>query len=111
MLLLVILALGILTVCGCYRFRETHTFILTDEPAADSYLKSEQIQPVFGSVTVWSTQDTDVRFTDAEDPDIEFHTGYLTSGMTEKIRLEKGRWYIVHGAGNIRIRMVNVRVH
>lgn len=36
--------------------------------------------------------------------------GYLTSGMSEKIKLKKGKWYTVEGAGNITLSPVNVRV-
>lgn len=110
MIILIIMVGCILVGTGYYRYREAHTFTLTDEPAADTYLKTEQIQPVIGQVTVWGTQDTDVRFTDAEDPDRQYQIGYITPGMSETIRLEKGRWYIVHGAGEITVRMVNVRV-
>ena len=77
---------------------------------SDSYLKSEQIQPVFGSVKVWSDQDTDVWFTDAESPDVRFQIGYITPGMSETVKLQRGRWYLVHGVGEITIRMVNVRI-
>ena len=73
-------------------------------------MKSKQIQPVFGSVRVWGTQDTDVWFTDVEDPERRSQVGYITPGMSETIRLERGRWYAVHAGGEIRIRVVNVRV-
>ena len=105
-----ILIVGILIGIYWYWFRDSHTFVLTDEPAADSYLKSEQIEPVFGSVRVWGTQDTDVWFTDTANPDVQYQIGYITPGMTETVKLERGHWYIVHGAGEITIRMVNVRI-
>lgn len=94
----------------CYLFKGTHTFTLTDDSSKDSYIKSEQIQPLFGTVKVWGTQDTDVCFTDVENPEIQYKIGYITPGLTETIKLEKGRWYYVEGAGEITVRMVNVRV-
>lgn len=107
----VLLALAVLAgTGGCLLFMNAHTFVLSDEPAADSYLKTERIQPVFGAVKVWSAQDTSVWFTDAEDPARRFEIGYLTPGMSETVRLERGHWYIVHGAGEITVRAVNVSV-
>ncbi|MBQ3796838.1 MAG: hypothetical protein II842_11225 [Butyrivibrio sp.] len=106
-----ILALIIILGVFYFGYGETHTFSLTDESATDSYLKSEQIQPVFGTVKVWGIQDTDVCFTDVENPEVQYKIGYITPGMTETIKLEKGRWYSVRGAGEITVRMVNARVH
>lgn len=106
----IILIAFIATCCLFAQYRKAHTFTLTDEPTADSYLKSEQIQPIFGTVKVWGTQDTDVWFTDVEDPENRFQIGYITSGMSGTIKLEKDKWYIVHGAGDITIQMVNIRI-
>ena len=92
------------------QYRNAHTFILSDEPSADLYVKSEQIQPILGTVKVWGTQDTDVWFTDTENPENRFQIGYITPGMTETIKLEKGKWYIVEAAGEITIQMVNTRI-
>lgn len=36
--------------------------------------------------------------------------GYITHGMTEKIKLEKNKWYKVEGEGNLTMSPVNVRV-
>lgn len=103
-------ALLLLMGAFCYRYRRSHTFTLTDNYSKDSYIKSEQIQPLFGTVKVWGTQDTDVCFTDVENPEIQYKIGYITPGLTETIKLEKGRWYYVEGAGEITVRMVNVRM-
>ena len=92
------------------QFRKAHTFTLSDEVTADSNLKSEQIQPVFGTVRVWGTQDTDVWFTDVENPEVRFQIGYITHGVSETIKLEKGKWYTVHGAGEITVQMIKVRI-
>ena len=102
--------LAVMVLSFVFYFRAVHTFRLSDEPTADSYLKSQQIQPILGTIEVWSTVDTDVWFTDVEDPGKRFQIGYITPGMKETIKLEKGKWYIVHGAGDITVRMVNVRV-
>ena len=83
-----------------------HTFILADD---GGIIKSEQIQPLFGTIKVSGNCDTDVVFTDIETG--EKHTiGYITSGVSEKIKLEKGKWYAVSGEGNLVVGPVNVRV-
>ena len=48
-------------------------------------------------------------FTDIETGE-QYIIGYITHGITEKIRLERGKWYKVEGAGNLRLRPINVRV-
>ena len=53
--------------------------------------------------------DTDVVFTDLETGEI-YSIGYITSGVSEKIRLQRGRWYCVEGAGNLVVGPVNVRI-
>ena len=90
----------------CFGVRYKHTFILTDEAGI---IKSEQIQPLFGTVKVRSDSDTDVVFTDVETGE-EYVIGYITHGMKETIELEKGRWYTVEGSGNLVIGPVNVRI-
>lgn len=71
-------------------------------------IKSEQIQPLFGTVKVSGDCDTDVVFTDMETGE-KYVVGYITSGVSEKIKLEKGKWYTVAGGGNLVISPVNVR--
>ena len=106
---IVILIVVIVVGAGFYiQYRNAHTVTLSDEISADSYLKSEQILHILGTVKVWGTQDTDVWFTDVENPEKRFQIGYITPGMSETIKLEKGKWYIVHGAGDITVQMVNV---
>ena len=61
-------------------------------------IKSEQIQPLFGTVKVSGDCDTDVVFTDMETGE-KYVVGYITSGVSEKIKLEKGKWYTVAGGG------------
>lgn len=77
-------------------------------------IRSEQIQPLFGTVKVSGDCDTDVVFTDMETGE-KYVVGYITSGVSEKIKLEKiklekGKWYTVAGGGNLVISPVNVRV-
>lgn len=72
-------------------------------------IKSEQIQPLFGTVKVSGDCDTDVIFTDTETGK-KYEIGYITSGVSEKIHLEKGRWYTVDGEGNLTIGPVHVRI-
>lgn len=40
----------------------------------------------------------------------QYIIGYITHGMTEKIKLEKNKWYKVEGEGNLTMSPVNVRV-
>ena len=83
-----------------------HTFTLSNE---DGGVKAEQIQPVFGTVKVSGDMDTDVVFTDVETGE-KYTIGYITHGMTEKIKLERGRWYSVAGSGTLTVKPSNVRV-
>lgn len=84
-----------------------HTFTLSDDKGA---MKSEQIQPPFGTVKVKGDCDTDVVFTDVETGE-RYVIEYITAGASEKIQLEKGKWYTVTAGGNLRISPVNVRDH
>lgn len=72
-------------------------------------LKSEQIQPILGTVTVSGTADTDVIFTDVDSGE-KYVIGYITQGVREKIRLETGHWYSVQGGGELTLRPVRLRV-
>ena len=83
-----------------------HTFTLAN---ADGITKSEQVQPLFGTVKVRGDCDTDVVFTDVETGE-EYVIGYITHGVSETIKLEKGKWYAVKGGGNLALSPVNVRI-
>ncbi len=83
-----------------------YTFTLA---GSDRMIKSEQIQPLFGTVKVSGDCDTDVIFTDTETGE-KYEIGYITSGVSGKIQLEKGRWYTVDGEGNLTIGPVHVRI-
>lgn len=82
-----------------------HTFTLS----GDETMKSEQIQPVNGSVKVTGTVDTDVIFTDIESGET-YVIGYITPGAGDTIKLERGKWYRVEGGGELTVRPVNVRI-
>ena len=82
-----------------------HTFT----HSGDERVKSEQIQPVTGSVKVTGTADTDVVFTDIESGET-YAIGYITSGTGGTIKLERGKWYRVEGVGELTVRPVNVRI-
>ena len=88
-----------------FTIQKNHTVSLS---AKEGILKSEQIQPLWGTVKVSGDCDTDVVFTDVETGE-RLAVGYITQGVTEKIKLEKGRWYQVEGGGNLTVRPVNVR--
>ena len=83
-----------------------HTFTLADR--GSTKVKQEQIQPLFGTVKVSGDCDTDVVFTDIETGE-RYIVGYITSGVSEKIQLQKGKWYTVDGFGNVTVSPVNVR--
>ena len=76
---------------------------------ADGIIKSKQIQPVFATVKVRGDCDTDVVFTDVETGE-DYVIGYITKGVSETIKLEKGKWYTVKGGGNLVLNPVNVRI-
>lgn len=82
-----------------------HTFKLS----GNETVKSEQIQPAFGKVKVSGTVDTDILFTDVETGET-YEIGYITPGVSESIRLERGKWYRVEGDGELTLRPVNVRI-
>lgn len=98
---LAVLVIGI----SYYNYIKIHTFTLS----GDGTMKSEQIQPVNASVKVTGTTDTDVVFTDIESGET-YVIGYITSGAGGTIKLERGRWYRVEGAGELTVRPVNVRI-
>ena len=62
-----------------------HTFTLS----GNETVKSEQIQPVNGSVKVTGTADTDVVFTDIESGET-YVIGQITHGAGDTIQLERG---------------------
>ncbi len=90
----------------CFNIKNKHTFTLTND---DGIIKSEQIQPVYGTVKVSGDRDTDVIFTDVETGE-EYVIGYITHGVSETIKLEKDNWYTVEGKGNLVLSPVNVRI-
>ena len=89
-----------------FNIQNKHTFTLANE---DGITKSEQIQPLLGTVTVRGDRDTDVVFTDVETGE-EYVIGYITHGITETIQLQKGQWYTVKGRGTLVLGPVNVRI-
>ena len=91
----------------CFCVQKAHTFTLTTEDG--TAIKAEQIQPLFGTVRVSGDSDTSVVFTDIETGET-YTIGYITHGLSEKIKLQKGKWYTVEGFGNLTIKPVNVRV-
>ena len=60
-------------------------------------------------VKVSGDRDTDVVFTDVETGK-QYTIGYITHGITEKIKLESNKWYKVEGGGNLTLCPVNVRI-
>lgn len=85
----------------------SHTFTL--DAVDGTAIRSEEIQPLFGTVRVSGDQDTSVVFTDVETGK-KYTIGYITNGVTEKIKLQPGRWYTVEGAGKLVLGPVNVRM-
>ena len=87
--------------------QRTHTFTLVERNGTST--KAEEIQPVFGVVNVSGDCDTDVVFTDVETGET-YTIGYITPGMSGKIKLQRGKWYTVDGVGNITMKPINLRV-
>ena len=86
--------------------QRNHTFTLSDD---EGTIKTEQIQPLWGTVKVSGDCDTDVVFTDVGTGE-KYKIGYITQGVTERIKLERGKWYKVVGGGNLTLNPVNIRV-
>lgn len=84
---------------------KTHTVTLSND---EGTIKAEQIQPLWETVKVSGDCDTNVVFTDVETGEQSI-IGYITHSMTEKIKLERGKWYKVEGNGNLTLYPVNVR--
>lgn len=70
---------------------------------------SEEIQPILSTIKVSGDSDTSVVFTDVETNE-QYVIGYITHGMSEKIKLKKGSWYKVEGKGKITLYPVKVRI-
>lgn len=70
---------------------------------------TEQIQPILNTVKVSGDSDTSVIFTDVETNE-QYVVGYITHGVTEKIKLKKGSWYKVEARGKITLYPVKVRI-
>lgn len=70
---------------------------------------SEEIQPILSTIKVSGDSDTSVVFTDVETNE-QYVVGYITHGVTEKIKLKKGSWYKVEGKGKITLFPVKVRI-
>ena len=96
----------ILGIYGWTTFVSIHTFTLISE---DKGIKSEEIQPLFSTVKVSGDCDTNVTFVDVLTNE-EYEIGYITHGVSESIRLTKGKWYKVSGRGNLEISLVHVRI-
>ena len=101
--LILVLVIAATVFAGVMR---SHTF--TFDAVDGTAIRSEEIQPLFGTVRVSGDQDTSVVFTDVETGE-KYTIGYITNGVTEKIKLQPGRWYTVEGAGRLVVGPVNVR--
>ena len=90
----------------CSSIQKKHTFTLSN---GEGTIKAEQIQPLWRTVKVSGDSDTDVVFTDIETGE-QYIIGYITPGVSEKINLEKDKWYQVEGGGILTQYPVNIRV-
>ena len=90
----------------CSSIQKKHTITLSN---GEGTIKAEQIQPLWGTVKVSGDCDTEVVFTDVETGE-KYRIGYITQGVTERIKLERGKWYKVAGGGNLTLNPVNIRV-
>lgn len=70
---------------------------------------SEEIQPILSTIKISGDSDTSVVFTDVETNE-QYVIGYITHGMSKKIKLKKGSWYKVEGKGKITLYPVKVRI-
>lgn len=90
----------LMTIIGCRGYIKAHTFTLSG---------NEQIQPITGTVKVKSLRDTEVIFIDIKSG-TNYAIPYITSGVSETIKLEKGKWYRIETGEDITISLVNVRM-
>lgn len=109
--MLVIAALCVATVLTVAAFsykywKEKHTLVYLE---SENALHPVQIKPLFGPVKVSCDCDTDVVFTDVETGE-SYVIGYITSGVSEGISLEKDKWYTVVGKGRLEISQVDVMI-
>ena len=88
-------------------FQSACTHTLTDKE--NTRVKAEELQPLWGSLTVKSSAETSVTFTDTETGDT-FVLEYVTPGMPEKLRLARGRWYTVESGASVTVRPAVIRV-
>ena len=96
----------LLVLLVCSIIQKKHTITLSN---GEGTIKAEQIQPLWGTVKVSGDCDTEVVFTDVETGE-KYRIGYITQGVTERIKLERGKWYKVAGGGNLTLNPVNIRV-
>jgi hypothetical protein len=90
----------LMTIIGYREYIKAHTFTLSG---------NEQIQPITGTVKVESPRDTEVIFIDVK-TGINYAIPYITSGTSETIKLEKGKWYSVETGEDLTMSLVNVRI-
>lgn len=97
-----ILVVFVILVAGIsYRgYIKAHTFTLSG---------NEQIQSITGTVKVSSPRDTEVIFIDVK-TGVNYAIPYITSGASETIKLEKGKWYNVETGEGLTMSLVNVRI-
>lgn len=98
----IVIPLIIIVVCiwGYTGYVKAHTFTLTG---------AEQVQSVTGTVKVTSPFDTEVIFIDVKTGD-NYAIPYISSGLSETINLEKGKWYTVEKGEGLTLSIVNVRI-
>ena len=77
--------------------QRSHTFTLSND---EGTIKTEQIQPLWGTVKVSGDCDTEVVFTGCRDWRKTIESDILHRVVTERIKLERGKWYKVAGGGN-----------
>ena len=104
---LCVIAVFLIVVLIYSGIQKKHTVTLLNND--EDRIKTEQIQPLWGTVKVSGDCDTEVVFTDVETGK-KYRIGYITQGVTERIKLERGKWYKVAGGGNLTLNPVNIRV-
>ena len=97
----ILVVFAILVARISYReYIKAHTFTLSG---------NEQIQSITGTVKVSSPKDTEVIFIDVK-TGVNYAIPYITSGASETIKLEKGKWYSVETGEGLTMSLVNVRI-
>lgn len=86
-------------------FQNVNTCVITLSDIKDNV----EICPELDLINVYADGDTSVLFVDVMTGQT-YSIGYLTPGMSESIRLKKGKWYAIRASASLTLNPVKVRI-